>query len=138
MTALPMPEDGCACHPHDQDAGGGYTEHLLEYEPACPVHSHHVWDPTQGMWVDRPRPTQIQTVDAAVLFHRMDRLIGEAEAAMVTGHVSSLQVDAMKRLREALRLPPGSGGTGAQAALDRAYTGQPRARWGPPGSDPTP
>ena len=30
-----------------------YTEYLLEYEPACPEHSEHLWDPTQGAWVLR-------------------------------------------------------------------------------------
>ena len=53
VAALPLPGDGCACTPHAQDAGGGYTEYLLEYEPACPEHSEHLWDPKQGVWVLR-------------------------------------------------------------------------------------
>ena len=53
VAALPLPGDGCSCTPHEQDAGGGYTEYLLEYEPACPEHSEHLWDPTQGAWVLR-------------------------------------------------------------------------------------
>lgn len=52
MTAvLPLPDGGCVCTFHEQDAGGGYTEYLLEYEPACPDHSTHLWDPKQGEWV---------------------------------------------------------------------------------------
>lgn len=50
---LPVPSDGCVCGWHTQDAGGGYSETVPEYEPACPVHSEHVWDPRQGMWVSR-------------------------------------------------------------------------------------
>ena len=53
VAALPLPVDGCACTPHEQSAGGVYTEYLLEYEPACPEHSEHLWDPTQGAWVLR-------------------------------------------------------------------------------------
>ena len=53
VAAKALPVEGCACTSHVQDAGGGYFEHLLEYEPACPEHSEHLWDPRQGMWVDR-------------------------------------------------------------------------------------
>ena len=53
VAALPLPGDGCSCTPHEQSAGGVYTEYLLEYEPACPEHSEHLWDPTQGVWVLR-------------------------------------------------------------------------------------
>lgn len=47
---LPDPEGPCTCIPHWQDAGGGHTEFLLEYEPACPLHSHHVYNPRTGVW----------------------------------------------------------------------------------------
>ena len=53
VAALPLPDGGCVCTPHEQDAGGGHTEYLLEYEPACPEHSEHLWDPKRGMWVLR-------------------------------------------------------------------------------------
>lgn len=53
VESLPLPDDGCACTPHSQDAGGGYVEYLLEYEPACPEHSTHLWDPLLGTWVER-------------------------------------------------------------------------------------
>ena len=53
VAAPPLPGDGCSCTPHEQSAGGVYTEYLLEYEPACPEHSEHLWDPTQGAWVLR-------------------------------------------------------------------------------------
>jgi hypothetical protein len=52
-NTLPDVDGGCACTPHSQDAGGGYTEHLLEYEPACPEHSVHLYDPRAGKWVFR-------------------------------------------------------------------------------------
>lgn len=45
--------DGCRCIPHWQDAGGGYTEFVLEYEPSCPEHSDHLYDPRTGEWVLR-------------------------------------------------------------------------------------
>lgn len=46
---LPTPADGCQCTGHSQDYGG-YVEFLLEYEPSCPEHSEHVWNPRTGMW----------------------------------------------------------------------------------------
>ncbi|WP_432679368.1 hypothetical protein ACRAJ3_11500 [Rhodococcus pyridinivorans] len=52
---LPDPNGGCACTWHTQDAGCGYTEVIPEYEPACPEHSHHLYDPRAGMWIDDPR-----------------------------------------------------------------------------------
>lgn len=51
--SLPDPKGGCACTMHAQNAGGCYTEYVLEYEPACPEHSHHVYDPRVGAWIDR-------------------------------------------------------------------------------------
>lgn len=53
VERLPDPKGGCACHHHFQDAGGGYTEHIVEYEGACPVHSEHVYDPREGAWIFR-------------------------------------------------------------------------------------
>lgn len=47
---LPDPEGGCCCTWHAQDAGGGHTEYLMEYEPACPEHSEHVYNPRTGIW----------------------------------------------------------------------------------------
>lgn len=47
---LPDPKGGCCCTWHSQDAGGGYTEYLMEYEPACPEHSTHVYNPRTGVW----------------------------------------------------------------------------------------
>lgn len=38
----------CTCTPHWQDAGGGHTEYVPEYDPFCPEHSVHVWDPRHG------------------------------------------------------------------------------------------
>lgn len=53
VQRLPRPEDGCVCSWESEDRGGGYSELVAEYEPACPVHSEHLWDPRQGMWIDR-------------------------------------------------------------------------------------
>lgn len=50
---LPDPKAGCCCIPHTQDAGGGYTEHLLEMHPACPEHSDALYDPRAGVWILR-------------------------------------------------------------------------------------
>jgi hypothetical protein len=44
----------CTCTPAPQDAGGGYTEYLTEYEPTCPEHSTHLYDPRTGNWILRP------------------------------------------------------------------------------------
>ncbi|WP_016695010.1 hypothetical protein [Rhodococcus rhodochrous] len=52
---LPDPNGGCVCTWHTQDAGCGYTEVIPEYEPACPEHSTHLYDPRTGMWIDDPR-----------------------------------------------------------------------------------
>jgi hypothetical protein len=60
VRKLPTPADGCTCTPHSQDAGGGYTEHLLEYDPACPEHSEHVYDPHAGAWVKAPGRTLVE------------------------------------------------------------------------------
>lgn len=52
--SLPDPAGGCVCTWHSEDRGAGYSETVLEYDPACPEHSVHVYDPRSGMWVDRP------------------------------------------------------------------------------------
>lgn len=75
-AALPTDLTKCACHPHTQDAGAGFTEYLLEYEPACPLHSKHVYDPRQGMWIEsasRTMPTRKQV--RTVLAYQYDNYI---------------------------------------------------------------
>ncbi|UPK64930.1 hypothetical protein MYP14_06145 [Rhodococcus pyridinivorans] len=52
---LPDPNGGCVCTWHTQDAGAGYSEVIPEYEPACPEHSTHLYDPRAGMWINDPR-----------------------------------------------------------------------------------
>lgn len=47
---LPRIENGCACHFHPTPYG---EPDDVEYEPACPKHSEHVYDPRIGMWVYR-------------------------------------------------------------------------------------
>lgn len=56
----------CTCIPHDQDAGGGYVEHLLEYDPACQMHSHHVYDPRRGYWVSTQAPHGMIIVEGEI------------------------------------------------------------------------
>jgi hypothetical protein len=41
----------CTCEHTMQNAGGGYYEAIAEYDPACPVHSHHLYDPKKNEWV---------------------------------------------------------------------------------------
>lgn len=53
QRVLPDPKAGCCCIPHIQDAGGGYTEHLLEMHPACPEHTDALYDPRAGVWILR-------------------------------------------------------------------------------------
>lgn len=48
---LPDPAGGCVCTRYAEDRGGGYSETVGEYDPACPVHSFHVYDPRAGEWV---------------------------------------------------------------------------------------
>lgn len=50
---LPDPAGGCACSFDSEDRGGGYSELVQEYEPACPEHSEHLYDPVLGVWVLR-------------------------------------------------------------------------------------
>lgn len=52
---LAAPKGGCVCTPHWQDAGAGYTEFVPEYEPDCPEHSYHLYDPRRGEWIIDPR-----------------------------------------------------------------------------------
>lgn len=49
-SRLPRPGDGCQCSWHTQDAGGGHFETIQEYEPSCPEHSEHVYNPKAGVW----------------------------------------------------------------------------------------
>lgn len=50
---LPDPNGGCVCSFYSEDRGGGYSELVQEYEPACPVHSDHLYDPRTGVWILR-------------------------------------------------------------------------------------
>jgi len=50
---LSHPKGGCVCSFESEDRGGGHSELVQEYEPACPVHSEHVYDPKTGVWVLR-------------------------------------------------------------------------------------
>lgn len=46
---LPDPEGGCVCTMHDSNYPIEPPDG--EYEPACPVHSTHLYDPRSGTWV---------------------------------------------------------------------------------------
>lgn len=52
---LPDPKAGCTCTWHSEDRSGGHFETVPEYDPACPEHSTHLYDPRQGMWIEDPR-----------------------------------------------------------------------------------
>lgn len=57
----PAEGDGCSCTGHRRDYGG-YVEYLMEYEPSCPEHSEHVWNPRTGIWEHastHPAPTEL-------------------------------------------------------------------------------
>lgn len=60
---LPDPKGGCCCTWHSQDAGGGHTECLMEYEPACPEHSEHVYNPRTGIWERAEEPESTDTFE---------------------------------------------------------------------------
>lgn len=63
---LPDPTAGCCCTWHNQDAGGGYTETVVEYDPACPEHSVHLYDPRSGTWVLQPDPSAAMQTQARI------------------------------------------------------------------------
>lgn len=50
QITLPDPKGGCCCASYSEDRGGGYFELMLEYEPACPEHSVHLYNPRTGVW----------------------------------------------------------------------------------------
>jgi hypothetical protein len=60
VVKLPEANGRCICTSHAQDAGCGYTEMVLEYEPACPEHSQHVYDPRAGAWIEHPSIEEAQ------------------------------------------------------------------------------
>jgi hypothetical protein len=54
---LPDPKGGCACWVNPEPwtyYGIAEPGDSLEYDPACPVHSVHLYDPRAGMWIERP------------------------------------------------------------------------------------
>jgi len=51
----PVREDGCACDPTPPSqwtthAGATEPGSAIEYSPACPIHSQHVFNPLSGVW----------------------------------------------------------------------------------------
>lgn len=59
-------EKTCVCPWTSQDAGGGHTEYLQEYEPKCPVHSYHLFDPRKGEWVLTQAPHRMVIVEGEI------------------------------------------------------------------------
>jgi hypothetical protein len=54
QRALPTPDNGCSCGWYSEDRGGGHHETMQEYDPACPIHSVHVYNPRTGVWETAP------------------------------------------------------------------------------------
>lgn len=75
---LPRVKDGCACIYHL--APGPALPAEVEYEPACPEHSEHLYDPRSGSWIFRD-PAK----NAAWEAERDEAERDEAEAAEVWG-----------------------------------------------------
>jgi hypothetical protein len=48
--ARTLPSEGCSCTGYSEDRGGGCFEYMVEYDPACPTHSEHVWNPRTQTW----------------------------------------------------------------------------------------
>lgn len=75
LRAKTLPTDltKCICPWDSEDRGGGHSEIVAEYEPACPVHSEHVYDPRAGEWIacapailqGTPLPTLEQVAELA-------------------------------------------------------------------------
>lgn len=66
---LPDPNAGCVCSWESEDRGGGCSELVAEYEPACPVHSEHLYDPRTGVWIER--------ADVTLAGDWLERVLGE-------------------------------------------------------------
>lgn len=83
VQRLPRPEDGCVCSWESEDRGGGDSELVAEYEPACPVHSEHLYDPRTGVWVLRAkhdREVQARALEEAAERAWMNRYSGASHA----------------------------------------------------------
>lgn len=59
--SLPDPKGGCACRAYSEDHGAGYVELIVEYDPACPEHSEHVYNPRTGIW-EQLEPQRVQPI----------------------------------------------------------------------------
>ena len=55
---LPDPKGPCSCYPHWEFTDWGQPDQYLpEYDPACPEHSVHLYDPKSGTWILRGEET---------------------------------------------------------------------------------
>src|SRR5690625_2422769 len=101
---LPGPGDGCQCTGYSQDAGGGYFEHIDEYEPACPEHSEHVYNPRTGTWEHTPRPLpdreQIARAIAPALSNAMNHPSPNAVLGRSVARLNEKVTDAVLTLLE--------------------------------------
>ncbi|MEG2887222.1 MAG: hypothetical protein RR853_08865 [Aurantimicrobium sp.] len=52
----------CTCIPHIEPHG----ERILEYEPSCQIHSHHLYDPRSGVWILTQREHQPKIVEGEI------------------------------------------------------------------------
>jgi hypothetical protein len=53
----------CLCPPPYQEPHG---EWMAEYEPSCPLHSHHLYDPRSGVWILTDREHQLKIVEGEI------------------------------------------------------------------------
>ena len=49
-AAIRAEDTRCTCDWTSEDRGGGYFELVADYDPACPQHSVHVWNPRTQVW----------------------------------------------------------------------------------------
>lgn len=47
----------CICPWYSEDMGGGVVAYVPEYDPACPTHSVHRWDPATSTYVLKEDPS---------------------------------------------------------------------------------
>ena len=69
----PDPMGGCACVNHLEAHG----EMTLEYNPACPEHSEHVYDPRTGAWEHSPESANLGEYDREEAHRRIEPFIAE-------------------------------------------------------------
>ena len=69
----PDPMGGCACVSHLEAHG----ETTMEYNPACPEHSEHVYNPRTGVWEHAPESANPGEYDREEALRRIEPFIDE-------------------------------------------------------------